>query len=109
MANALLLVLTSFPDADSARTVSNALVEERLVACANIIPGIQSVYRWKGRVESVGEAFVIMKTNSERSDELWHRLKALHPYDVPEIIRIDADAALSTYLDWVGDCCKKEK
>jgi len=99
----LLLVLSTFPDAAAAGTAAEALVKERLAACVNILPGVQSVYRWEGRVESGAEVLALIKTTHERYPALESRLRELHPYEVPEIVAVPAAAVAETYLQWVAD------
>jgi len=91
------------PDLDGARALGRALVEERLVACAQLLPGVESIYRWDGRIEAAGEVLLILKTTRGCFDRLQARLAALHPYDVPELVALPAVAGLPTYLHWVAD------
>jgi periplasmic divalent cation tolerance protein len=97
----LYVVLSTFPDADSARTAAEALVSESLAACVNLVPGIISIYRWQGRVEMNGEVLALIKTTDERYASLEARLRQLHPYDVPEVVALPAAAVAESYLDWV--------
>jgi periplasmic divalent cation tolerance protein len=103
MADEVLLALSTFPDAETARRISNQLVTEKFVACANIIPTIESIYRWQGKVEQGNETLVLFKTTAARSAVLQEKLKSLHPYEVPEIIFIPVTAGLPEYLRWVAD------
>jgi periplasmic divalent cation tolerance protein len=103
MADEVLLALSTFPDAGTARRISNQLVTEKFVACANIIPTIESIYRWQGKVEQGNETLVLFKTTGARSAVLQEKLKSLHPYEVPEIIFIPVTAGLPEYLRWVAD------
>jgi periplasmic divalent cation tolerance protein len=98
---ALLVVLSTFPDAASAGAAAETLVNERLAACVNLLPGVESVYHWQGKVESSQEVLAIIKTTAERYPELEKRLQELHPYDVPEIIALPAAAVAESYLAWV--------
>lgn len=97
----VLVVLTTLPDAGSAEALAVQLLEERLVACANVLPGAQSVYRWKGEIRSDQEAVVILKTTHASLRELERRLPELHPYEVPEVIALDVVGGLDRYLSWV--------
>ncbi len=106
MAENTLIVLSTFGDADSARHVAQKLVEEQLAACANILPAIESIYRWEGAVESAAETMVIFKTNIDRYYQLEARLKELHPYKVPEILAFRAHAGLLAYTRWVDESCR---
>jgi periplasmic divalent cation tolerance protein len=100
-----LLALATFPDLETARTISRALVEERLAACANIIPQVESIYRWQGKIETAGEALVLFKTTDARWAEFQRRLRKLHPYEVPEIVRVNIADGLPAYLEWVAQSC----
>jgi periplasmic divalent cation tolerance protein len=97
-----LVALATFPDIEAARAISRALVEEKLVACANIIPQVESVYRWQGNIETAGETLVLFKTAAVRWDAFRDRLRALHPYEVPEIVRLDIADGLPAYLEWIA-------
>jgi len=76
-------------------------VEERLVACGNVVPGVESIYRWEGKVETAAEVLVIFKTTIGRYPEMEARVKALHPYEVPEIVSLRVADGLPAYLRWV--------
>jgi periplasmic divalent cation tolerance protein len=97
----VLLVLSTFPTAEKASEVASALVDARLAACVNLVPGLTSLYRWQGGVARDSEVLVIIKTTRARFDALADRLRALHPYDLPEIVAIDAADGSQAYLDWV--------
>jgi periplasmic divalent cation tolerance protein len=97
----LFVVLSTFPDAAAARTAAETLVKERLAACVNILPGVQSVYRWEGKVETGAEVLTVIKTTAERYPALQGRLRELHPCDVPEIVALPAAAVAESYLQWV--------
>jgi periplasmic divalent cation tolerance protein len=101
MSERMLLALSTFPDAEIARSISNQLVGERFAACANILPAIESIYRWKGKIESGNEALVLFKVSEDRQSDFQEKLRSLHPYDVPEIIFIPVVAGLPEYLQWV--------
>jgi periplasmic divalent cation tolerance protein len=89
------------PDWDTAARIARALVEERLAACANLVPGVRSIYRWQGRVEDAAEVLMVLKTRADRVDALGDRLRALHPYELPELVALPAAGGLAGYLDWV--------
>lgn len=89
------------PDADTARRVARALVDERLVACASLVPGVTSLYRWEGAVEEAAEVLVVMKTRAELVPRLAARAAELHPYQVPEVLALEVDGGLSAYCRWV--------
>jgi len=103
MAEELLLALSTFPDAETGRRIAQLLVTERLVACANIIPGVESIYRWQDKIESAPETLVLFKTTSDRYGAFQDKLKSLHPYEVPEIICLRIADGLPEYLKWVGE------
>jgi periplasmic divalent cation tolerance protein len=84
-----------------ASELAHALVEARLVACVNILPEVQSVYRWDGRICSDAEAMLVMKTTEERLEELTAHIASIHPYDVPEVIAMPITHAHGPYLQWV--------
>jgi len=105
MAEKILLALSTFPDAEIARRISNQLVTERFAACANIFSSVESVYRWKGQIASGNESFVLFKVGEERQSAFQDRLRSLHPYDVPEIIFVPVAGGLPEYLRWVADNC----
>jgi periplasmic divalent cation tolerance protein len=96
------LAITTMPSADAGRVLVRELVERRLIACGNVIPGATSIYRWKGVVEEAGEAVILMKTRAGRWDELSRVLPTLHPYDVPELIAVPIVGGHTPYLDWLG-------
>jgi periplasmic divalent cation tolerance protein len=105
MANQILLAISTFPDAETADRIAQILVEEKFAACANLIPGIHSVYRWKEKLETAGEVLVLFKTTRDRQAALQKKLRLLHPYEVPEIIFVPVDGGLPAYLSWVADGC----
>ena len=95
------LVFCTFPDLDPARRIGGQVVEERLAACINLLPGVESIYRWKDQVESAGEVLGILKTSSAALPALETRLTNLHPYEVPEVIALDPAAVFGPYARWV--------
>jgi len=97
----LVLVLCTVPDEATAQKLAEGLVEERLAACVNAIPGLTSVYRWQGKVEIDTETQLLIKTRRGRFDELAAWIKANHPYDVPEIVALAAEQVSDSYLAWV--------
>ena len=97
-----LLVLTNCPDEESANAIALALVEERLAACVNILPRVQSVYRFQGAVESATEIPLIIKSTSAAYPALEARIREFHPYALPEIIALPVDGGLPAYLNWVA-------
>lgn len=99
----VLLVYSAFPDDASAALAARALVEERLAACVNRLPGIASTYRWQGSVHEDTEVLLLAKTTADRFEALRDRLLALHPHELPEIIAVEAGAGHVAYLDWIAE------
>lgn len=84
-----------------ARKIGRGVVEKKLAACANIVAGVESIYRWKGKVERAREVLVIMKTTAKRLAELEREVKRLHSYEVPEFIVVPVTAGSRDYLNWI--------
>jgi periplasmic divalent cation tolerance protein len=101
MTNDTQIVLCTVPDEAIAQRIASALVEEQLAACVNIVPGITSVYRWKGTVETAPELLLIIKTSVAVYPQLQDRIRATHPYELPEIIAVTPDGGLPEYLAWI--------
>jgi periplasmic divalent cation tolerance protein len=95
------LVLTTCGSAEEARRIAQELIERRLAACVNIVPQIESVYRWQGEVESTTEWLLIIKTTADAFDTLRDAIGKLHSYDVPECIQITIEDGSAAYLDWI--------
>jgi periplasmic divalent cation tolerance protein len=102
----VLLVLCTFSDADTAASVTRTLVEEKLVACGNIIPGVRSIYSWEGKMEDTSEVLVLFKTASSAYARLEKRLLKLHSYGMPEILAFEAGGAAKAYAAWVADAVR---
>lgn len=98
-----LACLCTCPDAASAARIADALVGERLAACVNVLPGLQSVYRWQGQVERASEVLLLIKTTRARLEALSARLVELHPYELPEVLAVDIAGGLPAYLAWIED------
>jgi periplasmic divalent cation tolerance protein len=109
MSSDTVILLSNFPDADPARKAVRTLVEERLAACGNIIPGVESIYEWKGALETAAEVTVLIKTTASLVVEAQRRLRSLHPYEVPEILQIPVTGGWPDYLAWVAGQCRPEK
>jgi periplasmic divalent cation tolerance protein len=99
-----LLVLTTAGSMEEARKIAQALVERRLAACVNIIPRVQSVYRWEGKVEQAEEYFLLIKTTKFREEEVGTAIRELHSYQLPECIAIPIESGSAGYLKWLSDC-----
>lgn len=97
----VVLLLTTCPDADSARALAHGLVERRLAACVARLPGLVSVYRWQGRLCEEAEVQLLVKTTGDRQEAAIAHIHAHHPYEVPEVLAVPAGGGLPAYLDWV--------
>jgi len=95
------IVLTTVAESEEAGRLARTLVEERLIACATMVPGAQSVYRWQGEVETAAETLLLMKTTAEQLGLLEARLHALHSYTTPEFLVLKVDAGSHAYLGWL--------
>ena len=102
-ASPFVIVLTTFPADGDAEMVARTLVEERLVACVNILPVMDSVYRWQGNIDQSRERQMVMKTTGDRVGDLTRRLEELHPYEVPELLVVPVSGGGERYLGWIGD------
>jgi periplasmic divalent cation tolerance protein len=98
----VLLVITTVPDQAGADMLAARLVEERLAACVNILAPCRSVYRWQGEVETASEIPLLIKTTRACYPALEAAVKALHPYEVPELVALPVTHGLAAYLDWVA-------
>ncbi|HTN67322.1 MAG TPA: divalent-cation tolerance protein CutA [Burkholderiaceae bacterium] len=103
-----LLVLTSLPDLAGAQALARALVQQQLAACVNILPAVQSVYRWQGALEDAAEVGLVVKTTEARYAELELAIKLAHPYELPEIIALPIVAGLPAYLAWIAAETRKD-
>lgn len=100
----VLVCLCTCPDRAIGQRIAEALVGENLAACVNILPGVHSVYRWHGgAVEHADEVLLLAKTTRARMDALQARLLELHPYELPELLAVEAVGGLPAYLDWVAN------
>jgi periplasmic divalent cation tolerance protein len=97
-----LVVLVTVPTPERAAEIARAVVEEKLAACGNVVPGLRSIYRWGGKVQDDPEALLLLKTTRSRFDALRDRVLALHPYDVPEVIGLPVEAGSAAYLGWIA-------
>jgi periplasmic divalent cation tolerance protein len=105
MADTILLALTTFPDRETAQRISTQLVTEKFAACANLLPSIESIYRWKEKIETGNETLVFFKLSEDRQSAFQEKLRSLHPYEVPEIIMVPISNGLPEYLRWVVESC----
>lgn len=101
-------VLVTAGSEDEAATIARTLVEERLAACCSIIPAVRSVYRWEGAVQDERETLLVIKTAAAMFPRLEERIRALHSYDVPEIIALPIVEGSADYLAWLGDAVQQD-
>lgn len=97
----LALILSTLPDAGAAERLVERLVQERLIACGNLLPGVVSIFRWNEKVTREEEVLVLLKTPRSRVEEAFRRIAELHPYEVPELVSLSADTVSHAYCRWV--------
>jgi periplasmic divalent cation tolerance protein len=97
----VLVVLITTSNRREAGRIAEAVIEKKLAACANIVPSVTSIFRWKGRVQRSREALLIVKTSARRYPRLAGMVRSMHSYEVPEIIAVDVKQGLRPYLEWV--------
>lgn len=107
MPDSTIIALSTCPNEESARVLAEALVTERVAACVNRVTGVRSTYFWDGRLQDDAEVLLIIKSDAERLPDLKERLKALHPYEVPELVVLPIVGGNEAYLDWVGKSVTK--
>jgi periplasmic divalent cation tolerance protein len=100
------LVLSTAGSEEEARKIARHLVEQRLAACVNIVPRIESIYRWQEKVESSQEWLLLIKTTQEKFSEVRDAIRELHPYELPECIALNIDDSSAAYLDWIDQSVK---
>ncbi|MCC6651759.1 MAG: divalent-cation tolerance protein CutA [Candidatus Eisenbacteria bacterium] len=105
----MLMVFTTFANEDDAARAARTLVEERLIACANLMPGARSLYRWEGEVKDEREVVVLMKTRKQDWTAFVSRLHELHPYDTPECVAVRIATGSPRYLQWLDDSLQPEQ
>ncbi|HXG94335.1 MAG TPA: divalent-cation tolerance protein CutA [Blastocatellia bacterium] len=103
-----LIVFVTAPNKGEAARIAEAIVSERLAACVNIIEGIESIYRWEGKIARDSELLLVIKTTGERYDELERRVKELHSYTTPEVIAYRIERGSADYLNWLRDCTARD-
>jgi periplasmic divalent cation tolerance protein len=99
-----LLVLSTCPGSITAKKIANELVADQLAACVQVIPGVQSFFRWVGKVDNKEEHLLLIKTTSERYQAVQDRIQAMHPYELPEIVAVPVSGGLPGYLAWIKSC-----
>lgn len=103
------LAITTCPNAEVADSIASALVEERLAACVNILPGAHSIYEWQGKLHKDEELVLLIKSRSDKLNALEARLLELHPYELPELIAVSVTEGLAPYLSWIETQLDKNK
>lgn len=103
-----LVILCTVPDLETARKIALALVEERLAACVNIVPGLASVYRWQDKIVEDSELLLVIKSTEEKYRGLEARIQSLHPYSVPEIIALPINQGSKAYLGWIAQSTSED-
>ena len=98
-----LVALSTVATAEDAERIARSLVEKGVAACVNVVPGVVSFYRWKGRLERDAEVLLVIKTRGERFEDLKAALLAEHPYEVPELVALSIAAGHERYLEWLAD------
>ena len=101
-----LICFTTVESKSEAQSLAKKLVESRLVACVNVLPGIESVYRWQENIEFANEVLLICKTTSGNKEELQKKIEELHSYDVPELVFLRIEDGLPAYLNWLQEQAK---
>jgi periplasmic divalent cation tolerance protein len=102
----ILIVFVTVGNEEEAIKIGRTLVEEKLIACANMVPGIRSIYRWKGEIYDERELLLVMKTRASLFDALEKRVRELHSYEVPEIVGFPITHGFPDYLKWVLESAK---
>lgn len=97
------LILVTAPNRPTARRLARAVLEARLAACANLVPGIESHYWWQGRLERAGEVLILFKTTGDKVPALQKAILAAHPYDTPEFVVLALNSGSKRYLAWIGE------
>ena len=96
------LIISNFPDQKTATLLAEALIEQRLAACVNVLSPCVSIYRWQGKIESAGEVPVLIKTRKQHYDRVEQLIKMMHPYELPEVIMVPITGGLPAYLQWIA-------
>jgi periplasmic divalent cation tolerance protein len=98
-----IVALSTVGNAADAQRIARALVERRLAACVNVVPGVTSIYTWKGDITTDSELLMVIKTRREKLDEVRSALLELHPYEVPELVALPIEGGHPAYLEWIED------
>ena len=103
-----LVVLNTCPDSETAGRIAADLVEDKLAACVQVLPGLRSYFHWAGKVDCADEYLLLIKTSSASYPALERRIRELHPYELPEIIGVPVSKGLPEYLSWIDECTHKD-
>jgi periplasmic divalent cation tolerance protein len=103
MREEVIVVFCTVPDVETGRAIAHGVIGEKLAACVNILPGIESIYRWKDAIETASENLLIIKSTTWKYQMLEAKILELHPYETPEIISVRADAGSVKYLRWIDE------
>lgn len=98
-----IIILCNTNSMDSAETIANFLVKEKLAACVNIVPKIKSIYTWQNKIEKEEEVLIFIKTKQSLFNQVKEKIRLLHPYEVPEIISINIQEGTTDYLNWISN------
>ncbi len=96
-----IVVLVTAPDPDKAAAIARVLIDQRLAACGNVVPGVRSIYRWEGQIRDEKETLLMLKTTAAQFEALRESVLELHPYAVPEVIALRVEAGSAPYLAWI--------
>ncbi|MDR2558751.1 MAG: divalent-cation tolerance protein CutA [Oscillospiraceae bacterium] len=99
------IIISTFPDKESAKRAAKLLVEKRLAACVQLLP-IESLYSWQGKICNESEIMLLIKSKTDLLGEITAAIREIHTYDVPEIVQVPIEGGLSEYLEWIWDCTK---
>ena len=100
------IVLVTVPDRKTGRLLAKAALEARLIACANLLPGVESHYRWQGKLQQGGEILMLLKSSQSSLKALERLILAKHPYDTPEMLVLNIESGTPKYVRWLADCLK---
>lgn len=102
------VILSTAPDLAVAKELARGLIERRLAACVNLVPGVESIYRWNGKIESSSEVMLVIKTELVKQDETLAALSKMHPYETPEGLVLAVAGGLEKYLGWIGSSLRED-
>ncbi|OGX16292.1 MAG: hypothetical protein A2166_04015 [Omnitrophica WOR_2 bacterium RBG_13_41_10] len=101
-----IVIFVTVPDKKQARQIANKLIKTKLAACVNIIPGVESLFSWKGKIDSAKELLLVIKSEKSKLPKIIKTVKSLHSYEVPEIIALPIIAGNKEYLRWIDECIR---